>query len=192
MLTKISYTPAYYKANKNFQTEKSINTNKTAQVSFGMLPAKAISKNNVELLEKIAQKLKQGPDGVYTKTINNKTITLNRFPKSSGEIRIKEKNGSELKINNIFYGEALNLEYLEKTKKPSITSMRLAYGKDGKGYEFEPGEILRYKSQYPQKGVTLNVERTYCDRSVVNAYFNEERLNKLNGILKRILPDALL
>lgn len=70
--------------------------------------------------------------------------------------------------------------------------MRLAYGKDGKGYEFEPGEILRYKSQYPQKGMTLNVERTYCDRSVVNAYFNEERLNKLNGILKRILPDALL
>lgn len=192
MLTKISYTQAYYKANKNFQTEKSISTNKSAQVSFGMLPAKAISKNNVELLEKIAQKLSQGPDGVFTKTINNKTITLNRFPKSCGEILIKEKNGSELKINNIFYGEALNLEYLEKTKKPSITSMRLAYGKDGKGYEFEPGEILRFKSQYPQKGMTLNVERIYYDRSTVNAYFNEERLKRLNCVLKRILPDALL
>lgn len=191
MLTKISYHPVVFKT--NLSTNSISVKNNNAQINFGMVPARPISAKNVEILEKIAEKLSSGRNGITQKTVNNKTITLNRFPQARGELTIADKNGSKLRINNIFHGNALNIEYIDKSaKRPSETTMRIAYGKDGKGYEFEPGEILRFKTKDVKKGLTINVERTYNDRSVVNRYFNDDRLGKLDAVLSKILPDALL
>lgn len=192
MLNKISYNPAIYKTNYNTQTSSNIHKKQSAPISFGILPAKAVSKRNIDLLEKIAEKLTQGHYGSSIKKVEDKVITVKHFPRNCGEITVVNKNGSLLKINNIVLGDALNIEYLEKTKNPTTTSMRIAYGRDGKGYEFEPGEILRFRSEYLNNHQSVNVERVYYDRSVVNNYFDDERLRKFNCVLNRILPDALL
>ena len=188
MLTKISYRPVGIakKLNSTSPFEKPA----AAPVNFGMVPARPVSAKNVEFLEKIAENLSKGRSGITQKTINDKTITLNRFPLARGELTVAYKNGSSLKINNIFHGNALNLEYIDKsTKKPTETTMRIAYGTDGKGYEFEPGEILRFKTKDLKKGLTINVERVYNDRSVVSRFFNDERLGRLNALLSKILPE---